>query len=193
LHRVDLPAFATGRPRSAAFREQHMNGRLVETARWLRRRAENVAVALISVMFAVFIVQIFSRYVLNNPIGWSEEVIITAWLWTVLWGASFVLGEAEEIRFDIIYSSVSERVRRVFTVITSIVLVALYGISLPATYSYVSFMKVERSAYLRVPINWLYSIYVVFAVACILRYGWLGYRALRGAKSPKTDPAQLGD
>src|SRR5690348_4606254 len=132
-----------------------MNGRLVETARWLRRRAENVAVALISVMFATFILQIFFRYVMNNPIGWSEEVIITAWLWTVLWGASFVLGEAEEIRFDIIYSIVSERVRRVFTIVTSVALVTLYGISLPAAYNYVSFMKVERSAYLHVPIDWL--------------------------------------
>jgi TRAP-type C4-dicarboxylate transport system permease small subunit len=170
-----------------------MNGRVIEIAHWLRRRAENVAVALISVMFATFIVQIFFRYVLNNPIGWSEEVIITTWLWTVLWGASFVLGEAEEIRFDIIYSNIPERVRRVFTVITSIVLVALYGISLPAAYSYVSFMKVERSAYLHVPINWLYSIYIIFAIACIVRYCWLGYRALRGAKSPETDPARIGD
>ena len=74
--------------------------------RWLRRRAENVLVVLLSVMFATFIIQIFWRYVLNNPVGWSEEVIITAWLWTVLWGAAFVLSEAEEIRFDIIYSKI---------------------------------------------------------------------------------------
>ena len=87
--------------------------------RWLRRRAENVTVALLSVMFATFIVQIFFRYILNNPIGWSEEVIITTWLWTVLWGAAFILGESEEIRFDIIYSVVSERTRRVFTVPSS--------------------------------------------------------------------------
>src|SRR6266571_7295886 len=101
----------------------------VEVARWLRRRAENVAVALLSVMFATFILQIFFRYVLNNPVGWSEEVIITTWLWTVLWGAAFILGEAEEIRFDIIYSKVSEGVRRIFTIITGVVLVVLYGIS----------------------------------------------------------------
>ena len=97
-------------------------------------------VALLSVMFATFIIQIFARYMLNNPVGWSEEVIITAWLWTVLWGAAFVVSEAEEIRFDIIYSTLSERVRRILTVVTGIVLVALYGISLPASYSYVSFI-----------------------------------------------------
>jgi C4-dicarboxylate transporter, DctQ subunit len=161
--------------------------------RWLRRRAENVAVALLSVMFATFIIQIFYRYVLNNPVGWSEEVIITTWLWTVLWGAAFILGEAEEIRFDIVYSNISEGTRRVFTVITGIALVFIYGISLPASYRYVSFMKVERSAYLHVPINVMYSVYIIFAVACIVRYCWLVYQAIRGAKSPMTDPAKVGD
>jgi len=168
-----------------------MQSKLTRLGHWLRRRAENVAVALLCVMFATFIVQIFARYVLNNPVGWSEEVIITTWLWTVLWGAAFILRESEEIRFDIIYSAASERTRRVFTVLTGIALVALYGISLPAAYRYVSFMKVERSAYLRIPINWLYSVFVIFSVACICRYCWLTYRAIKGAKPPGTDPAQL--
>jgi C4-dicarboxylate transporter DctQ subunit len=160
---------------------------------WLRRRAENLIVALLTVMFATFILQIFSRYVLNKPIGWSEEVIVTTWLWTVLWGAALVVGESDEIRFDINYSNVSEGVRRVFTVITGVSLIALYSISIPAALSYVSFMRVERSAYLQVPMSWLYSVYVIFAAASIARYGWLVYVALRGGPSPATNPAQLSD
>jgi TRAP-type C4-dicarboxylate transport system permease small subunit len=165
----------------------------IAAARWLRRRAENIAVALLSVMFATFIAQIFFRYVLDDPLGWTEEVIITTWLWTVLWGAAFTLSESEEIRFDIIYSNVSERIRRVFTIITGIVLIALYGISLPAAYSYVTFMKVEHSAYLRVPLDYLYIVYLLFSVASIVRYIVLVWRAVRGGMPPETDPAKLGD
>ena len=102
-----------------------MKRKLISTAQWLQRRAENVSVALLSVMFATFIVQIFARYVLNKPIGWSEEVIITTWLWTVLWGAAFILGEAEEIRFDIISGNVGPSARRAFVVVTSVALVVL--------------------------------------------------------------------
>jgi TRAP-type C4-dicarboxylate transport system permease small subunit len=170
-----------------------MHPQIMNVARWLRRRAENVAVALLSIMFATFIVQIFFRYVLNDPLGWTEEVIITTWLWTVLWGAAFILDESEEIRFDIIYSVIAERTRRIFTVITGLMLIVLYVVALPATYRYVSFMKVEHSAYLHVPINWMYSIYLIFAVACIARYCGLVYRALRGKKSPETDPARTAD
>jgi C4-dicarboxylate transporter DctQ subunit len=170
-----------------------MKPQLMEAGRWLIRRAENVTVALLSVMFATFIVQIFARYVLNHPVGWSEEVIITTWLWTVLWGAAFILRESEEIRFDIISSKVTERTRRIFTVLSGVALVGLYGISLPAAYQYVTFMKVERSAYLRVPINWMYCVFIIFSVACICRYCWLIYRALHGDKSPETDPSKIAD
>jgi C4-dicarboxylate transporter DctQ subunit len=166
---------------------------LIAAARWLRRRAENVAVGLLAVMFGTFILQIVFRYLLDAPLGWSEELIIATWLWTVLWGAAFTLSESEEIRFDILYSQIPERTRRIFTVITGLALVALYGISLPAAYGYVSFMKVEHSAYLRVPLNWMYSVFIVFMVACMGRYAWLTWRAIRGDKSPETDPAMLGD
>jgi C4-dicarboxylate transporter, DctQ subunit len=170
-----------------------MTPKTFEAGRWLRRRAENVAVILLSVMFATFIVQIFSRYILNNPVGWSEEVIITTWLWTVLWGAAFILRETDEIRFDIIYSNISERTRRIFTVITGAILIALYGASLPGAYKYVSFMKVERSAYLHIPINWLYCVFIIFSIASICRYCWLVYRAFYGDRSPATDPTKIGD
>jgi len=170
-----------------------MHPRLTAVAYWLRRRAENVAVALLAVMFGTFILQILFRYVLNDPLGWSEELIITTRLWTVLWGAAFTLRETEEIRFDIIYSQISERTRRVFTVITALALVLMYAISLPAAYSYVSFMKVEHSAYLRIPLNWMYSVFIIFTAACIVRYLWLVWRAIHGNKSPATNPAELGD
>jgi C4-dicarboxylate transporter DctQ subunit len=120
-------------------------------------------------------------------------VIVTTWLWTVLWGAAFILGEAEEVRFDILYSNLPENARRVCTVLTGCALVFIYAISLPATYRYVSFMKVERSAYLHVPINLMYSVYVIFAVACIGRYAWLVYQAIRGAAPPLTDLAKVGE
>lgn len=164
----------------------------IAAARWLRRRADNVVVGLLATMFVAFILQIFFRYVAGLPLGWSEEVIVTAWLWTVLWGAAFVIGESEEIRFDIIYSNISERYRRAFTIFTGIVLIVVYGGSLPAAYSYVTFMKVEHTAYLHIRMDWLYSIYIAFAAASIVRYGFLVWRAFKGVPSPVTDPSELG-
>ena len=64
--------------------------------------------------------------------------------------------------------------------VSALVLIALYGWSLPAVVDYVAFMKVEHTAYLKIRFDWLYSIYVVFAVAVIVRYLWLAWSALTG-------------
>ncbi len=152
----------------------------VERARWLRRRAENVLAGLLVAMFLSFMTQITARYVFNYPLGWTDEVSVLCWIWTVLWGASFVLRERDEVRFDIFYSALGERARCVLTVITGIAVIVLFGIALPAVVSYITFLKVEKSAYLGVRLDLLYSIYVVFSLAVIVRYAALVYLALRG-------------
>jgi TRAP-type C4-dicarboxylate transport system permease small subunit len=145
---------------------------------WLRRRAENVAAAMLLAMFVAFIVQIVFRYLLNFPIGWTSELTVITWLWIVLWGAAFVLRESEEIRFDLLYNGVGRRVRRGFTIATAVALIGLYAWSLPAAYDYVTFMKVQFTTYLRIRYDLLFSIYVIFAVAIIARYLWILWRAL---------------
>lgn len=147
---------------------------------------------MLALMFAAFIIQIVFRYLFNFPIGWTQELSSILWLWLVLWGAAFVLREAEEIRFDLIYGAAGPRVRRVMGLITAGAVVVLYSLSLPAAADYVAFMKVERTPYLHIRFDWLFSIYVVFAVAAIVRYLWLGRRALRGEAPEAFDPTKAG-
>ena len=161
--------------------------------RWLRARGENVAVVLIGLMFVCFILQIVFRYVLNKPLAWSEEVTVLCWVWVVLWGASFILSDHDEIRFDIVTGLVSETTRRVFTVISCTALILLFAVSLPATWSYVIFMKREKSASLGMRFDYLYSIYVIFSVVCIVKHARLAWFALRGRASPEVDVVDDAD
>lgn len=165
-----------------------MTARLVSLGSWLARRAENVLAAMLAVMFAAFLLQIAFRYLAGLPIGWTHEVSVILWVWLVLWGAAFVITEREEIRFDIIYGAVGAKTRRIMAVSTAIALVALYVVSLPAVVDYVTFMKVERTAYLKIRFDLLFSIYVVFVVATVIRYLWLGFQALRGVAPQEFDP-----
>lgn len=157
---------------------------------WLARRAENVVAAMLAAMFLAFLLQIAFRYLLDLPIGWTHELSVILWIWLVLWGASFVISEREEIRFDIIYGSVGPGARRVMCVITAAVLIALYVISFPAVLDYVTFMKVERTGYLKIRFDWLFSIYIVFVVATIVRYIWLSWQAMRGVAPDDFDPTK---
>ena len=159
----------------------------------LRRLTNVVAVALMATMFVSFLLQIYFRYVLNSPLGWTEEVTVLCWVWVVLWCAAFVVSDREEVRFDIVYAAVPERVRRAFTFVASVAFVVLLACSLPATWNYVTFMKREHSAYLHMRFDLLYSIYLAFAVACIVRHVALAWQALRASHPGETSAGAPGN
>ena len=160
-----------------------MSSKTWDAMAWLRRRAENVIVALIAIMFVSFLLQIAFRYLLNQPLGWTEEVTVLCWVWLVLWGAAFILSDKDEIQFDIVYGIVS----KTFTVISSLALVVLFVVSLPASWNYVLFMKREKSAFLGMRFDYLYSIYIIFAVASIVRHALIAWHAFRGGATPEVD------
>jgi C4-dicarboxylate transporter DctQ subunit len=160
---------------------------LKKSGAWLHRRAENIAAGMLGVMFLAFIIQIVFRYLFNFPIGWTSELTIIMWLWLVLWGSAFVLGEREEIRFDLLYGAVGRRTRIGMAILFSVAILVLYGASLKPSFAYVSFMKVERSSYLHIRLDWLYSIYVIFLVAILVRYIWLLVQLLRGRDPEASD------
>jgi C4-dicarboxylate transporter, DctQ subunit len=136
---------------------------------WLRARADNVAAALLAVIFGAFLLQIVSRYVFNNPIGWTLEVCLTAWLWLVFWSSAFVLDDRDQVKFDVIYHWAGSRTRRVFALVSAVAMFAGFAASLPATIDYITFYKIKKSATLGIRFDIVFSVYGFFAVAMIIR------------------------
>jgi TRAP-type C4-dicarboxylate transport system permease small subunit len=132
---------------------------LIRLMNSLHRFAEAVAACLLAIIFVAFLVQIVMRYAFNAPVGWTTE----------LWGAAFVLKDEEEIRIDLFTARASYRTRRLIGSVVALAIIVLFGMSLPGAWSYVTFMKVEKSSYLGVRMDITYSIYIVFVVAVILR------------------------
>ncbi len=160
--------------------------------RILRGLADAVPAILLAAMFVCFIIQVFMRYVIDSPVGWTVEVCVIAWLWILLWGQSVSVEERDEIRFDILYGSVSPEVRRWFRVIFSVMLVGIYAWSLPALWDFVTFMKVQETSYLDIPFSWVYSVALIFSVVSILRYGWIGWGAASGRDTGLSAADDLG-
>ncbi|MGP9683003.1 MULTISPECIES: TRAP transporter small permease [unclassified Brachybacterium] len=61
-----------------------------------------VAGALLIAVFAIIIFQVFTRYVLNMPLPWSEEVARLLVVWLTFVGAGFVASRNAHIAVDIL-------------------------------------------------------------------------------------------
>jgi TRAP-type C4-dicarboxylate transport system permease small subunit len=164
-----------------------MNSAISSAVDWLRRRAENVVAGMLGIMFLAFIIQIVFRYFFNFPIGWTSELSVIGWLYMTLMGSAFWLKESDEIRFDLISERLGPLGRRVVGLVVAVAAIVLFGMALPATIKYVAFMKVESTSYLKIRLDILYSVYVVFAVAVIVRYLWAIVAIVRGEAREEVD------
>ena len=146
---------------------------------WLSARAENVAVGLLTVMFLSFVVQIGARYLINAPVGWTLELCLTMWLWVVFWGTAFCVRDRDHVKFDILYLAVPPHVRKWFAVVSSAAIVVGLLVSAPATWDYISFLYIKKSATLRIRLNYVFMVYMIFLAAVVIRYSVRIPRLLR--------------
>jgi C4-dicarboxylate transporter, DctQ subunit len=143
-------------------------------------------------MFLSFLIQIGSRYVFNHPLGWTLEACLTCWLWVVFWGAAFNVEDREHVKFDLFYLAGSKKVRRILALVSAVAIVAGLLAALPATFDYITFYDIKKSATLRIRLDIVFSVYGIFAVAIIARYTLRAVSLARGA-DPDPDIAERPD
>jgi len=157
---------------------------IVSAALWLRRRAENFLALLLASMFLTFIVQIAFRYVLNLPLGWTVEYVAIAWLWGILFGYAFVVRDIDIIRLDLVYNIVPPVARRAMDISAGLTCAGIFAWSLPKAYEYVTFMAIEKTAFMQIDFDLVFSIYIPFSLSVIVRSLMSVYRAVRGQAAP---------
>ncbi|MGH6923038.1 MAG: TRAP transporter small permease [Propylenella sp.] len=151
-----------------------------------------MAAGLLAAMFLSFLLQIFTRYVVNYPLGWTLEVCLTCWLWLVFWGAAFTLDDREHVKFDLVYVAASLRVRRVLALVSAFAILSGFLAALPATYDYITFYQIKKSATLRIRLDIVFSVYGIFAIAVIVRYGLRAWVLLRGPGADAHEQSATG-
>ncbi len=150
------------------------------------RGAEGVAAAMLAAMFITFLLQIFSRYVLQTPFNWTIELCLILWVWIVFFGCAFVVRDRDHVTFDIFYLAAPAKIRRILALISALAIVAAMVWSFLPTWDYIDWMKIRKTASVRnpldgqkIPLRTIFSIYAVFMVAVVLRYAWRFVDTLR--------------
>ncbi len=155
--------------------------RLRKPITWLGHRAENFLALILGALFVSFLIQIVFRYVLNLPLGWTVEFVSIAWLWGILFGYAFVVREADVIRLDILYALLPRWARRVLDVVTGGICAGIFIWTLPYVWDYISFMAIESTAYMKIRFDYVFAIYIPFALSVIIRCFISIWRGITGS------------
>ncbi|MCF6281879.1 MAG: TRAP transporter small permease [Candidatus Polarisedimenticolaceae bacterium] len=137
--------------------------------RGFRQVLDAIGSTFFLILFLTILLQVFSRYVLNDPIGWTAEICLIAYLWLAFWGGGLMAGRQDQVRFDLFYNHLSPRARRVIATIRSLIVAAILLIALPANFDYIQFMEYDTTGVLEIGFDGVFAIFIIFMAALLLR------------------------
>ena len=105
--------------------------------KWLQKTSNFIIASMLAVLFFTFLFQIFSRYILRSPFGWTLELCLILWVWIVFFGCAFVVKEKDHVTFDILYYATSLKTRYVFSIISALAIIFILGWSFLPTLDYI--------------------------------------------------------
>ncbi|HEV2740586.1 MAG TPA: TRAP transporter large permease subunit [Candidatus Elarobacter sp.] len=112
---------------------------------------EPLAALLVVVEIAILSAGVFTRYVLGNPLVWSDELATIVFLWLAMLGAVVAYRRGEHIALSVLVRRSSERVRAVLEAIASVV-AAIFVIELiPATLKFFQQEQIDLTPALNIP------------------------------------------
>lgn len=100
-----------------AGRGHPLRDRIVRLALWLTWLTEGLGAALLFVVIAINMIGVFFRFVINDPIGWTEEIMRYLVVWATFLAASAALFRGEHMTINVFENFPIRWLRRAIHVI----------------------------------------------------------------------------
>jgi len=118
-------------------------------------------------MFLLFLLAIFFRYFLNNPLTWPYELTVIGFIWTAVLGATYTRRVHSHVKFTLLYDRTGPKGQLLTRLAGNTLIAATFLIALYPSYDWVRFMSFQKSTVVRIPFDIIYFPFVVFLALVI--------------------------
>jgi TRAP-type C4-dicarboxylate transport system permease small subunit len=123
-----------------------------------------ISIVVISAFYGVI-----SRYILNNPVAWSNEVATIAFTWTVFLGAAAAWKNNKHIHLDLVYNFFPNKIKIISDWLKNIILIVFISFALYLSIQFTITAYNKPTAILRIPFSYVDVPVVIFFSSIILR------------------------
>ena len=126
------------------------------------------SVAITIVVLSAFY-GVISRYILNNPVAWSNEIATIAFTWTVFLGAAAAWKYDKHIHLDLVYDFFPKRIKIVSDWLKNLILAVFFVYVLYLSIQFTITAYNKPTAILRIPFSYVDVPVVIFFISIIIR------------------------
>ncbi|MEJ8815545.1 TRAP transporter large permease subunit [Variovorax ureilyticus] len=152
----------------SALAVEHVVGQVVEVG----------AALLVAAEICVLAAGVFSRYVMHQPLIWSDEIASMLFLWLAMLGAAIAFRRGEHMRMTALVSKSSPGARAFLDVVAVAGALAFLAIIMPYSFEYAAGEAMIRTPALDLQNSWRasamfagFALMALFAVTRLLRFG----------------------
>jgi TRAP-type C4-dicarboxylate transport system permease small subunit len=154
---------------------------------WLRDGLQAISVAILAFYVALVLLQVFFRYVLNQSLFWSEELVRYALLWGVMLTCGLVSYNRSHIKIDALARMLPAPLGRAVNGLVDLLCIGFYVVLMWQGYLFVQRTSFQTSAVLQLPMIYVYSAMPVGAAVMTL-FTVLAWRRERRARAAIQEP-----
>ena len=136
---------------------------------WMDKFLSIACAVLLSFMTILVLIQVFSRYVLNSPVAFTEELVRYSLIWTGFIGAAYAFSTREHMSLTLVRDKLTGKAHTALLVAIDglILLLAIFVITIGGFKLAVSASR-ELSALLGIPRSLVYSIAPISGIFIII-------------------------
>ena len=123
-----------------------------------------IPMAAFTMMFLLFLVSIFFRYFLNNPLGWPFEMTIIGFIYTAVLAATYVRRQGNHVKFTLVYERLSERGKLISRLLANTLVMVSFAWATPTTIEWIGFMDFKSTTFLDLSFSIVYFPIVPFLI-----------------------------
>ena len=123
-----------------------------------------ISIVVISAFYGVI-----SRYILNNPVAWSNEVATIAFTQTVFLGAAAAWKSNKHIHLDLVYNFFPNKIKIISDWLKNIILIVFIAFALYLSIQFTITAYNKPTAILRIPFSYVDLPVVIFFSSIIFR------------------------
>ena len=126
-----------------------------------KRILKNLDAYFAGLMFAVtmvlVVINVFTRYIFNYIIPWSEEVATSCFVYTVFVGSAWCLRTRQHVGVDLLVNRLPEKAREFVHFLTDVVILVLNCYVTYLSVLFIRSSKAKTMPIMKISVNYLYA------------------------------------
>lgn len=122
----------------------------------LLKLQENMGIFLIYLIVLLTAAQVFSRYILKNPLGWTEELVRFVFIWSIFVGAVIASKNRQHIKVEVLRKYFSDSVNTFIEIFINLSIVVFFIYIIPSAFRYALYAYHIKSVALGISMFFVY-------------------------------------